>query len=445
MKKVQLSDHFTYKTLFRFTVPTVIMMVFTSIYSVMDDGFFVSNFVGKKAFVAINLMAPIFSIVAAIGFMIGTGGNALVSKLLGEEKKKEANQTFSLLTVISAILGIVLTVLGYIILKPLCIALGAEGKVLENCLLYGRVALPFSLFYMLQAVFQDFLITSEKPKLAMIITIVSGFSNLFFDVLLIVILKMQLLGAVLATVSGAVLGCIIPFVYFAKGKNHLLRFVRPVFNWHTIVKVCTNGMSELVSNLSMGLITMLYNFQLMKISGDNGVAAYGVIMYISFIFAAVFLGYSQGISPVIGFNYGAKNDAELKNLFRKSMTLLITSGIALILIARLAVLPLTSIFVSYDKELLEITVHGFGIYILAFLPMGINLFGSAFFTALNNGKVSFIISFVRTIVFQVGMVFLLPIIWGIDGIWWSLVVAELLSLIVTVWYIVRNRKIYHYI
>lgn len=442
--KIQLSDHFTYKVLFRFTVPTVVMMVFTSIYSIMDDGFFVSNFVGKTAFVAINLMAPIFSIVGAIGYMIGTGGSALVSKLLGEGNTKKANQIFSLLVLLSAIVGTALTILGYIVLKPFCIALGAAGEVLDNCLLYGRVALPFSALFILQGVFQNFLITSEKPRAAMVITIISGCSNIFFDILLIVILKMGLLGAVLATVSGTVFGCIIPIAFFVKSNNRLLYFVRPVYDLRSVIKVCTNGMSELVSNLSMGLVTMLYNFQLMRISGDNGVAAYGVIMYVSFIFSAVFLGYSQGIAPVIGFNYGAGNHLELKNLFCKSLTVLVAAGLVLALTARVSVLPLANIFVSYDKELLDMTIHGFKIYILAFLPMGISLFGSAFFTALNNGKVSFVISAVRTLLFQIGTVFLLPLIWGIDGVWWALVVSELLALAVTVLCLMRKRKEYHY-
>lgn len=443
--KIQLSDHFTYKTLFRFTVPTIVMMVFTSIYSVIDDGLFVSNFVGKTSFVAINLMAPVLSVVEAIGYMIGAGGSALAAKLLGEGNKEKASQTFSLLVALGAAVGVALTVLGYIALRPFCVALGAEGEILENCLLYGRVALPFSALFILQGIFQNFLITSEKPKLAMVITVVSGISNLFFDVLLIVVLKMGLMGAVLATVSGIVFGCLIPLIYFARGRNPLLHFVRPMFDWGVVAKVCTNGMSELVSNLSMGIVTVLYNFQLMRIAGDNGVAAYGVVGYVSFVFAAAFLGYSQGIAPVIGFNYGAKNNAELKNLFKKSITVLAAAGVALAFIAKFATLPLANIFVSYDKELLDMTVHGFGIYILAFLPMGVSLFGSALFTALNNGKVSFVISFSRTIIFQIGMVFLLPLLWGIDGVWWALVAAELLSLGVTVLCLVRKRKIYNYV
>lgn len=442
--KIQLSDHFTYPVLLRFTLPTIVMMVFTSIYSIMDDGFFVSNFVGKTAFVAINLMAPVLSVVEAIGYMIGTGGSALISMLLGENRQEQARQTFSLLVALSAAVGVALTVLGYLVLRPFCVALGAEGEVLENCMLYGSVALPFSALFILQGVFQNFLITSENPKLAMTTTIVSGISNLFFDVLLIVVLKLGLLGAVLATVSGMVFGAVLPLVYFASGRNPLLRFVRPMLDWRTVAKVCTNGMSELISNLSMGIVTVLYNYQLMQLAGDDGVAAYGVVMYASFVFAAIFLGYSQGVAPVIGYHYGAGDEKELHNLFRKSLILLAAAGAGLFLIARFAALPLANIFVSYDAALLEITVHGFGIYILAFLPMGISLFGSAFFTALNDGKVSFLISFARTIVFQIGMVFLLPSILGIDGVWWALVAAELLSLCVTVFCFIRKQKDYHY-
>jgi len=443
-RKVQLSDHFTYESLLRFTVPTIVLMVFTSIYSIMDDGFFVSNFVGKTAFVAINLMGPVLSVVEAIGYMIGTGGSALVSKLLGEGRKEKASQTFSMLVLLSFLVGIALTVLGWVVLRPFCVALDADGEVLGNCLLYGRVAFPFSALFILQGVFQNFLIVSEMPKLSMAITIVSGFSNLFFDVLLIVVLKMGLLGAVLATVSGIVFGCLIPFAYFASGRNHMLRFVRPAFDWRSVMNVCTNGMSELASNLSMGIVTVLYNYQLMRIAGDDGVAAYGVVMYMSFIFAAVFLGYSQGIAPVVGFNYGAKNDEEMKNLFRKSLALLVSAGAIIALLSRFAVLPLSNIFVSYDKGLLDMTVHGFKIYILAFLPMGIDIFGSAFFTALSDGKVSFMISAARTLLFQVGMVLLLPVFMGVDGVWWALVAAELLAFAVTAIFFLTKRSKYHY-
>lgn len=442
--QIQLSDHFTYKKLLRFTLPSVIMMVFTSIYSVIDDGLFVSNFVGKTAFVAINLMGPILTIIGAIGYMIGAGGSALIAKTLGEDNREEANQYFSLLIYFSAVIGIILTLIGYLVLRPFSIAVGAEGEVLEYCLTYGKIILPFVAPFLLQNVFQSFLITAEKPKIAMAITIISGISNITLDILLIIVLDLGLTGAVWATASGIVFGSLLPLIYFIGFNKSSLKFTKPKINWKAIAKTCTNGVSQFMTNMSMGIVTILYNFQLMQIAGEDGVAAYSVIMYITFIFAAVFLGYSQSVIPIIGYQYGAKNDKELKNLFRKSLTIVVAFGVALTILAEASALPLAKIFVSYDINLLEMTIGGFRIYSLSFLFMGLNLFGSAFFMALSNGFVSGVLSILRALVFQIGMVFILPMILGLNGVWWAIVLAELIALAVTIGCFIKMNSQYHY-
>ena len=441
--RIKLSDHFTYKKLIRFVLPSIIMMIFTSIYGVVD-GLFVSNFVGKTAFAAINLIMPFLMGLSALGFMVGTGGSAIVAKTLGEKKNKRANEYFSMLIYITIIGGLVISVIGSILIRSVSSFLGASGELLENCVLYGRILFLSLTPYMLQNVFQSFFVTAEKPKLGLYVIIAAGLTNMLLDFLFIAVFKWGLAGAALATAASEYMGGFLPVFYFLRKNGSLLRLGKTHFDKGILRKTCTNGSSELMTNLSMSVVNSLYNFQLIRFSGEDGVAAYGTIMYVNFFFAAVFFGYSIGSAPVIGYHYGAGNHDELKNLFKKSLSLIAVWGILVTLLAHLLAAPLAAVFVGYDKELFAMTCHGFRLYSMCFLICGFNFFASSFFTALSNGAVSAAISFLRTLVFQIAAVCLLPFLFGIDGIWLAVTAAEAMTLLITVTFFIRNQKRYHY-
>ncbi len=442
--KIQLSEHFTYNKLLRFVFPSIVMMVFTSIYSVVD-GLFVSNFVGKTALASINLILPFLMGLSALGFMIGTGGSAIVAKTLGEGDPKRANSYFSMLVYVTAIGGIILALLGMLLVPSVASFLGAEGELLSNCILYGRISFISMPAFMLQNVFQSFFVTAEKPKLGLAVIITAGVTNMILDLLFVGILGFGLAGAAVATVCGEMIGGLFPVFYFSRKNSSLLRLGKTQFNGRILMQTCVNGSSELMTNLSSSIVNSLYNIQLMKFAGENGVAAYAAIMYVNFIFIAIFLGYSIGSAPIISYHYGAGNHGELKNLYKKSLQLVGSWGILLFILAQLLATPLAKLFVGYDSTLLAMTQTGFRIYSLVYLINGFNIFGSSFFTALSNGVVSAVISFLRTLVFQIGAVFILPIVFGgINGIWSSVTVAELLTLCITITFFVRQRRKYHY-
>lgn len=441
--RIQLSEHFDFKKLARFILPTVVMMVFTSVYSVVD-GLFVSNFVGKTAFAAVNLIMPIVLGFGAVGLMFGTGGSALVAKVLGEGDKERANAYFTMLVVALSVIGVLLTAIGLLILRPVASALGAEGQMLEDCVIYGQILIGTQVLYMLEFMFQSFFSAAEKPKLGLFIIILAGVTNIVLDALFIVVFRWGLVGAAVATAIGQAVGAVIPLVYFIRRNNSLLRLVKTKFSFAPVRKACVNGASEMMSNLSASVVNILYNFQLMKLIGENGVAAYGFIMYVSFFFSAIFLGYSIGAAPIISYNYGADNRTELKSIYRKSMIIIGAASIAMTVSAIALSSPLSSLFVGYDAELFELTRHGFVLYSFSFLLMGVNIFGSGFFTALNNGVISAAISFLRTLVFQIAAVMVLPLFLNIDGIWLSVVVAESLSFIVTSAFLLSRKKRYGY-
>lgn len=442
--KIQLSEHFTYNKLLRFVFPSIVMMIFTSIYSVVD-GLFVSNFVGKTALASINLILPFLMGLSALGFMIGTGGSAIVAKTLGEGDPKRANSYFSMLVYVTAIGGIILALLGMLLVPSVTSFLGAEGELLSNCILYGRISFISMPAFMLQNVFQSFFVTAEKPKLGLAVIITAGVTNMILDLLFVGILGFGLAGAAVATVCGEMIGGLFPVFYFSRKNSSLLRLGKTQFNGRILMQTCVNGSSELMTNLSSSIVNSLYNIQLMKFAGENGVAAYAAIMYVNFIFIAIFLGYSIGSAPIISYHYGAGNHGELKNLYKKSLQLVGSWGILLFILAQLLATPLAKLFVGYDSTLLAMTQIGFRIYSLVYIINGFNIFGSSFFTALSNGVVSAVISFLRTLVFQIGAVFILPIVFGgINGIWSSVTVAELLTLCITITFFVRQRRKYHY-
>lgn len=440
---IKLSESFTYKKLLRFTLPSIVMMIFTSIYGVVD-GFFVSNFVGKTPFAAVNFIMPFLMILGAIGFMFGTGGSALVSKTMGEGDPEKAKRIFSLLIYVSTACAVVIAVVGIALLRPLASLLGAEGEMLENCVRYGRIILIALPAYILQFEFQSFFVTAEKPQLGLAFTVAAGVTNMVLDALLVAVFPLGLEGAAAATAISQAVGGIAPLIYFARPNKSLLRLTKTRFDGKILLKTCTNGSSELMSNISMSLVGMLYNVQLMKYAGEDGVAAYGVLMYVNMIFLAAFIGYSVGTAPVIGYHYGAQNHAELKSLLSKSVRIISFFAVCMFALAEILARPLASIFVGYDAGLTELTVRAFLIFSFAFLFAGFSIFGSSFFTALNNGLISAAISFLRTLVFQIAAVLILPLIFDIDGIWYSIVVAEVVSVIVTVIFIFTKRKKYGY-
>ena len=425
---IKLSDHFTYRRLLRFTLPSIAMMIFTSIYGVVD-GYFVSNFAGKTPFSAVNLIMPFVMVVSTVGFMLGTGGTALVSKTFGEQDPERANRLFSMLVYVAFVLGIVFSVLGIVFLRPIAAFLGATGELLDCCVLYGRIVIAAMPFFILQVMFQSFFITAEKPQLGFFVTVAGGVTNMIGDFLLVTLLPQEykLAGAAIATAMSQVVGGGVPLIYFFSKNKSILRLGKTRFDGRALFKACTNGVSELVSSASMSIVGMLFNRQLLKYAGEDGVAAYGVMMYVSMMFMAVFIGYSIGTAPIVGYHFGAQNRDELKNLLRKSLILLQAGGVLMAAAAEALAVPLSKLFVGYDEGLMQLTVSGFRIFGLMFLFMGVAMFGSGFFTALNDGVTSAIISFLRTMLFEAGTVLLLPLIFGLNGIWYAIVVAEAIS------------------
>lgn len=440
---IQLSDHFNLSRLLRFTLPSIIMLVFTSIYGVVD-GFFVSNYVGKTSFAAVNFIMPFLMILGCVGFMFGTGGGALIAKTMGEGKKEKANQLFSMLVLVSVLCGVGLAVLGLSFLRPIASALGAQGQMLEDSVAYGRIILIAIPAFILQYEFQCLFATAQKPKLGLYVTVAAGLTNVVLDAVFVAVFSWGVEGAAAATALSQGVGGILPLLYFGRANSSLLKLTKPKFDGKALLKTCTNGSSELMSNISASIVSMLYNMQLLTYAGEDGVAAYGVLMYVNLVFQAVFLGYSVGTAPVISYHDGAKNHVELKGLFRKSLAILAVCAVAMCVSALLLAQPLSVLFVGYDPELLAITLRAFSIYSFSFLFSGFAVFGSSFFTALNDGLVSAFISFLRILVFQVILVLTFPLIWQLDGIWLSIVAAEMLAVLVTAGFMIQKRKKYHY-
>lgn len=441
--KINLSDHFTYRKLLKFVAPSAVMMMFTSIYGVVD-GLFVSNYVGKVPFAAINLVMPFIMILGGIGFMIGTGGSALVSKTLGEGDRKKANRYFTMMIYLSLICGAAASVIGFVFIRPISYLLGATDTMIGDCVEYGRMIFLFTTAFMMQNVFQSFLVTAEKPRLGLLATVGAGVTNMALDAWFIVGLGWGVKGAALATGISQTVGGILPLIYFLRPNSSLLKITRTKLEGRPVFLAVTNGSSELMSNISASVVSMIYNFQLMKFAGEDGVAAYGVLMYVQFVFIALFIGYAIGSAPIIGYHYGAINHSELKNMLKKSIIIMSISGVIMTLFAQALALPIAKVFVGYDEGLFDMTVHAFRVFSFSFILAGINIFASSFFTALNNGAVSAAISFLRTLIFQSTAVIVLPMIWELDGIWLSITVAEVFALIISVTFLAAKRKKYNY-
>ena len=440
---IQLSDHFNYGRLLRFTVPAMVMMIFTSIYSVVD-GIFVSNFVGKTPFAAVNLIFPFLMLLGVVGSMLGTGGSALVAKTLGQRDRELANRIFSMLVVAGVVVGVVFCIIGFWLIEDIAVLLGARGDMVQLCVTYGRIILPALPCFILQYMFQSLLITAERPTLGLAVTVIAGLTNIVLDFLLIVVFDLVLVGAACATALAQTVGGLVPLVYFALPNTSLLRLVKPVYEGRFLVQAATNGLSEFLSSVSMSVVSMLYNWQLMRYIGEDGVAAYGVIMYVAFILMAMAFGYSMGVSPIVSYNYGSGNHAELQNVFRRSLVLVAIMGAVTVVLAECLATPLSQLFVGYDEGLFALTRKAFMIYCLSFFLAGFNMFASAFFTALNNGIVSGVIAFGRTMVCETTAVLVLPLLFGMDGIWFAIIVAEVLALMLSASLLLRYRRLYHY-
>jgi len=446
MKKdvIQLSDHFTLGRLYRFCLPSIIMMVFTSIYGVVD-GYFVSNYVGKTPFAAVNLIMPFLMILGGVGFMIGTGGSALVAKHLGEKDENQARRVFSMMMILTLILGVSISVLGIIFADKVALLLGADSEMLEYSVIYARTCLIFNTMFMFQNVFQSFLVTAERPKLGLVVIVAAGCTNMLLDFLFIAVFQLGVVGAALATGLSQTVGGLLPLIFFLRKNNgSKLHMVHTRLELRPVLQACSNGASELMTNISSSVVSMLYNHQLLTLAGENGVSAYGVLMYVSFIFAAVYIGYSIGTAPIVGYNYGAQNHAELRNIRVKSMRSMLIGGVIMVSLAELLAPVLAGIFVGYDKELFDMTVHAFRLFSFTFLLSGFNIWCSSFFTALNNGAISAAVSFLRTLVFQLAAVLILPIFFKLDGVWFSVAFAEVCAFIISVIFLIAKRKKYNY-
>lgn len=452
MERIKLSEHFNYGRLFRFVLPSVIMMVFVSVYGIVD-GFFVSNYVGELPFAALNLIFPLIMILGSVGFMLGTGGNAVVSKVLGEGDTKRAREIFSMLVYTTIVIGVALAIIGVIVARPVAELFAAGEKdmtandkalLIEHCTMYARIIVSVMPAFMLQNAFQGFFVTAEKPRLGLYVTVAAGCTNIVLDALFVAVLQWGLVGAAAATAISQCVGGILPVFYFVRKNDSLLRLGKCKFEGVLLLKVCINGMSELMTNISLSVVTIVYNAQLMSFIGINGVSAFGVMQYIGFIFIAVFLGYSVGCAPIVGYHFGAENRNELHNISRKSIIITAVLGVLMTLIACVFAYPLSAIFVGYDKQLLQLTADGMRIYSLSFLVCGFNIFGSAFFTSLSNGGISLLISFSRTFVCQIIAVLVLPIFMGVIGIWASLLVAESITLVLTTVLYFGQKKRYGY-
>ena len=441
--QIQLSDHFDYKKLIRFVMPSIVMMIFTSIYGVVD-GLFISNFAGSTAFAAINLVMPFAMVLGGVGFMVGTGGTALVAKTLGEGKKDLANRYFTMMVYFTLILGTLLGLMGVIFIRPVSYLLGATEDMIEYCVVYGSIVIGFTPAFMLQNLFQNFLVVTEKPKLGLVATVAAGVTNMALDAIFVAGFKWGIVGAAMATGISQLVGGILPLIYFMRENDSLLRLVPTRLEGKPILKAVTNGSSELMSNISSSLVSVVYNLQLLKYFGENGLSAYGVIMYVQFVFLAIYIGYIIGAAPIIGYNYGAKNRQELQNVFGKSIVLMGASGVALTALALCLATPLARLFVGYDAELCNLTAKAFSLFAPAFLLAGFNIFASGFFTALNNGLISAIISFLRTLVFQLLSVLVFPDVIGSDSIWWSVAFAEVMAFLISVIFLAANNKRYGY-
>ena len=440
---MQFSQHFSYRKIICAAISPIVMMLFTSLYSVAD-GLFLSNFAGKESFAAVGFITPYLMMFNSVGFMFGTGGSALIAKMLGEKKQTYANETFSTLTLASVMTGILLFIAGQLFLRPVAMLQGAEGALLENSLLYGRIYLLGTPACLVQFEFQALYQTSGKGRLGLRSAVISGLTNMGLDALLLGVFSLGTAGAAAATVFSQWIGGLIPLFFYGRDNDSQLRLVKGPFHGRELLRICANGSSEMVNNISISVVSLFYNIQLIAYGGSDGIAAYGIMNYVSFLFTAVFWGYISGIAPVISFHYGAENQEELHSLLSKSIVLITGCSCAMFLLSELLAGPIAMVYAGREAELMGLSIHGFRLFAVNFLFAGLSIFLSSFFTALNNGLISAILSLCRVFVFQIPAVLLLPYFWELDGIWLSVGAAEMMTVLLGLCFLLKNRSYYHY-
>ncbi len=442
---ISLSDHFNFRRIFNFVISPMLMMIFISMYGIVD-GYFISNYTSLDAYAGVNLIMPIIMVVGGLGFMFGTGGSALSSKLLGEGNKSKANKVFTMMLLIDIIVGVSISIVGFLLIKPIANAMGritdgsTQGMV-EQAIKYGRILSLGQVFFMIQNLFHSYFVVDEKPKLGFLYTLLAGFTNIILDFLFIKIFKWGVVGAAVATISGYIVGSVFPLIHFIKNKNGNINLEKTKIEFKVIKQSCFNGSSEFVNNISSSIVGLVFNIQLLKYYGQDGISAYGTLMYVSFIFVAIFIGYSIGMAPIIGFNYGAQNKKELRNVLLRSIVIISFFAVVMLVLGELLGPQFSKLYIKNDEELLNLTIFAFRIFSIHFLFCGFTIFLSSFFTALNNGLISAVISFMRTIVFQITFVIVIPLIFGKEGIWWSIIICEFLALVLAfIFLFVYNKK-----
>lgn len=438
-----IAQEFNLISLLRFVAPTVVMLVFMSLYQ-MVDAVFVSKFVGENALSALNIVYPFPSIVIAVSIMLATGGSAIIARNMGEGKEKEAKENFSFIVLVGAVIGVAIATAGILFIEPLIYMLGATPSLYDYCYEYLFIlvlSVPLSVFQML---FQSFFVTAGKPHLGLTLTVLGGVSNIVLDYVFIVLCGFGVSGAALATSIGYSIPGLFGLIYFAVSRKGTLYFVKPVFRWGVLFKCCINGSSEMVNNLAVAVTTFLFNVLMLKYEGEAGVAAITIVLYAQFLMTSAFMGFSSGIAPVVSFNYGSGNVRQLKKIFKISVWVIAVVSAAVFVIAETCSDVVIMVFTPAGSEVFGLTKYGFAIFSFSFLCTGMNIFASALFTAFSNGKISAILSFLRTFVFLTACLLFLPLFWGVDGIWLAVPVAEVMALFVSVYYLVRFKKVYQY-
>lgn len=443
-----MSDNLIYnkeinmKNMLTFTIPTMVRMVFVSMYSIVD-GIVVSNFVGSLGLSAINIVYPVLNVCMALAFMLAAGSNAIMGKKMGEGKVYEANSFMSLTVIVNVAAIIVFTAIFLMWDEKIYMMLGSDEELLPYCMEYGRIIVLGGPVWVMQVLFQSYLVTADKPHMGLWLSVAAGVTNIVLDVIFVGAFRMGMAGAAMASVAGMMIGGLVPLTVFFNKKS-LIHFEKPVWEGREFLKALGNGSSEMVSNLASAVTTTLFNLQMMALIGEKGVAAISAILYLQFIFLAVFFGFVSGISPVVSYNYGAGNKTNIHRTFKISMKIVIIFSLSMFALAEVFTGGLVLVFASKDAVLSELMISGFRIIAVSILFSGLNIFASGFFTALNNGRVSALISILRTFVLEAGALILLPEFMGIDGVWWSLPAAEILSAVIAVVMIVKYRKTYGY-
>ncbi|UDN61258.1 MATE family efflux transporter [Clostridioides sp. ES-W-0016-02] len=433
-----LAKKFTFTSLLSFAIPNVIMMISLSMYIIVD-GMFISRLLGTIALSSTNMVYPAISFEMAVAIMVATGGSAIVARKMGEGKQEEARKNLSFLIIVEIFIGIFIAIIGNLFIDEIILFLGASSIQAPLCITYAKILFSFAPAFFLQTAFQTFLVTSGKPTLGLIVTLLAGVVNIVLDYIFMVPLNMGIAGAAIATGLGYCIPAIVGLAYFFFARNNPLHFVKPELNWNVLFRSCTNGSSEMVTNLANAVTTFMFNYTFLQYYGENGVASITIILYFQYIFTAIYFGYSNGIAPIISFKYGHGDKKQLQDIFKNSILFLIISSIVSNILIHLTITKSLTIFTSINSDVYNITLYGFSFYSLAFVIMGFGIFSSAMFTAFSDGKTSAIISFSRTFIFILGAILILPNIFGEIGVWIAVPVAEFLGLFISLLFLIRKK------